>query len=131
LAESTNKNLTQIIKRTIEGNPRQWHTKLDYALWDDRINIKSNIKTSPYALVYGKRPMLPIHLELSTLKILQELEDYNFEPLQVRFNQLIKMEEDRNKFYQAFQHRQKIVKKWFDKKKSSQVKFEFGDIVLK
>jgi len=52
--------------------------------------------------VYGKRPILPIHLELPKLKILQGMEDYDFEPLQVRFNQLMKLEEDRNKAYESF-----------------------------
>jgi len=99
LKELANKNLTWIIKRIIEGDPWIWYIKLDYALWVDIININLAIKTSPYALVYGKRLVLPIHLELSTLKILQELEDYNFEPLQVKLNKLIKMGEDRNKNY--------------------------------
>jgi len=67
---------------------------LDYALWVDRINIKSAIKTSPYTLVYGKRPILPMYIELMALKILQEMEDHNFKPLQSRFNQLLKLEED-------------------------------------
>ena len=47
----------------------------------DIISIKLSINTSPYALVYGKIPVLAIHLELPALKILQELEDYDFEPL--------------------------------------------------
>lgn len=76
-----NKSLTQIIKRTIEGNPKLWHSNLDYALWDDRISIKFAIKTSPYPLVYGKRHVLPLHIELLALKILWELEEYDFEPL--------------------------------------------------
>ena len=72
LAESTNKNLTQIIKRNIKGNPIQWHTKLDFALWAYRINVKLAIKISPYALVYGKRPVMLIHMELYALKIILE-----------------------------------------------------------
>ena len=95
------------------------------------ISIKSAIKTSPYALVYGKRLVLPIHIELPELKILQEIEDHDFEPLQSRYNQLLKLEEDRNKPYDSFQHTYHILKKWFDKKKSSRMKFELGDIILK
>ena len=105
LVESINKNLTQIIKRTIEGNPRQWYDKLDYALWDDKINIKIAIKTSSYALVYGKRPILPTHLELLTLKLLQQVEDFDYETLKIRLSKLLRLEEDINKAYEAFQHR--------------------------
>jgi hypothetical protein len=33
--EPTNKNLVRIVKRIIEDKPRQWHTLLTYALWED------------------------------------------------------------------------------------------------
>ena len=75
--------------------------------------------------------MLPMHMELSTLKILQEMEDHHFERLQSRYNQLLRLEEDQNKAYESLQHHQHIIKKWFDKKKSSRVKFEPGDTILK
>eukprot|EP00253_Pinus_taeda_P026666 PITA_26666 len=35
LAESTNKNLIRIIKRTIDQNQKNWHKSLIYALWAD------------------------------------------------------------------------------------------------
>lgn len=53
------------------------------------------------------------------------------EPLQIRLNQLLRLGEDRNRAYEFFQHRHKILKKWFDKKKSFQVKFKLEDLVLK
>jgi len=71
--------------------------QLNYTLWEDKISIKLVINTSSYALFYGKRLVLPIHIELPALKFLQELEDYEFEPLQTRFNQLLKLEEDQKK----------------------------------
>ena len=37
LAESTNKNLIRIIKRTIEQNHKNWHKALLFALWADKI----------------------------------------------------------------------------------------------
>lgn len=64
----------------------QWHDKIDYALWANRINIKIAIKISPYELVYGKRYELPIRLELPVLKLLQEFEDLDCEPLQIKLN---------------------------------------------
>ena len=59
------------------------------------------------------------------------MEDHDFEPLQSKYNHLLKLEEDWNKAYESFQHHQHTVNKWFDKKKSSRVNFEPGDIVLK
>ena len=35
LSESTNKNLIKILKRTVDDHHRNWHTKLNDALWVD------------------------------------------------------------------------------------------------
>ena len=43
LVESSNKILVRIIKKLLEENKREWHTKLKYALWDDRISRKRAI----------------------------------------------------------------------------------------
>ena len=113
MAESTNKNLIRILKRIVEDNPRTWHEKLNWALWANKITVKLAIKANPYTLVYGKRVVLPSHFELLTLKILQEYGE-DFEPLQVRMNELLHLEELRNQSYQNLQNRNEIVKKWFD-----------------
>jgi hypothetical protein len=40
LAESTNKNLIKIIKRTVSKNHKNWHNALYKALWADRVTLK-------------------------------------------------------------------------------------------
>lgn len=84
---------------------RQQHDKLYYELSVDIISVKTTIKISYYALVYDKIHMFPIHLELLALKLLQEFKDLDCEPLQIRLNWLLKLEEDKNKAYKAFQHK--------------------------
>ena len=66
-AESTNKNLIYIIKRTLEGNKCSWHDKLKLALWADRITPKRSTGMSPYMLVYGKEARLLVSVEPLTL----------------------------------------------------------------
>jgi len=51
LAESTNKNLIRIIKRTIDQNHRNWHKALTFSLLEYRITQKASIGYSPFALV--------------------------------------------------------------------------------
>jgi hypothetical protein len=46
LAESTNKTLIQILKKTIEMNQRNWNLKLIDALWERRMTPKENIGVS-------------------------------------------------------------------------------------
>ncbi|XP_059073521.1 uncharacterized protein LOC131874254 [Cryptomeria japonica] len=43
LAESSNKNLVAIMKKLVDDNARNWHTKLYEALWADRITPKRAI----------------------------------------------------------------------------------------
>ena len=53
LAESTNKNLLKILKRSIAKHHRNWHTILYQALWADKVTPKSSVGNSPFFLVYG------------------------------------------------------------------------------
>ena len=69
LAESSNKNLIRIIKRTIEDNQRCWHQKLRTTLWADRIIPKRSIGNSPFMLVYGREERLSISLEFPALEL--------------------------------------------------------------
>jgi len=51
---------------------------LKFYLWDDRINTKTSIGTSPFQLVYGIVSIFPNQLGLPVLKFLQEeLEEPN------------------------------------------------------
>ena len=69
LAESSNKNLIRIMKRTIEDNQGSWHNKLMTTLRVDKITPKRSIGISPFVLVYGRESRLPISLEFPSLEL--------------------------------------------------------------
>ena len=73
LAESTNKNLVNLIKKIIDQHPRSWHAKLPLALWADRITPKESIKNSPFFLVYGQEAIFPTHIFLPSLPLSQSV----------------------------------------------------------
>ena len=54
LAESTNKNLIRILKKTLIEDQRSWHLVLPNALWADRVTPKNSLGVSPYTLVLWK-----------------------------------------------------------------------------
>jgi hypothetical protein len=96
LAESTNKTLIQIIKKTIEANHKNWHNKLIDALWASCLTPKDSIGHSPYTLVYGKEAILPLHLELNALALIGIDENEEEQsPMQKRYNELLQLEEQR------------------------------------
>ena len=88
----------RIIKKLLEDNKREWHTKLKYASWADRINTKKAIGMSPFQLVYGVEVVFPASLGVLVMKLLQEQQD---EPnhMQRRINQIIELSELRYKAY--------------------------------
>ena len=131
LAESTNKNLIKIIKRTIEQNHRNCHKTLIFALWADRITQKASIGTSPFNLVYGKEAMLPTNLVLPSLALVQFIEQKPSSSIQLRHDQILKLEEEREKASDTHAKHQQIIKTAFDSASSGSKQFQVGDLVLK
>ncbi|KAH9293759.1 hypothetical protein KI387_041035, partial [Taxus chinensis] len=126
-AESTNKNLLKIIRRTLDENQRTWHTKLKMALWADRIMPKRSTGSSPFKLVYGKEAVLPISLELPALELVKQLEMSEFEPMEARYVELIELEETREQALQELEKNQASIKICFDKKARART-FQEGDL---
>eukprot|EP00253_Pinus_taeda_P014823 PITA_14823 len=93
LAESTNKNLIRIIKRTLDQNHKNWHKSLIYALWANRITRKASIGTSPFNLVYGREVVLPTHLEIPSLSLVQYIDEVPTSSLHLTQMEIIKLEE--------------------------------------
>lgn len=48
LAESSNKSLVNILRKTLQENKKSWHNKLVFTLWADKISTKRAIGMSPY-----------------------------------------------------------------------------------
>jgi hypothetical protein len=131
LAESTNKNLIKIIKRTIEQNHKNWHKSLIFALWADRITQKASIGTSPFNLVYGKEAVIPANLVLPSLALVQFIEESPSSSIQLRHDQILKLEEEREKARIIHAKHQQIIKSSFDTTSTSSKQLQVGDLVLK
>jgi hypothetical protein len=128
-AESTNKNLVKILKRIIDDKPHQWHTLLTYALWDDHTTTKNNTGHTPFSLLYGQEVVMPVELQLTSLRLAMQAEELNSTDISQRMNALLALEEQRNHALENLKKRQQTVKKYFDKRAKS-VKFKVNDKVF-
>eukprot|EP00253_Pinus_taeda_P028659 PITA_28659 len=131
LAESTNKNLIKIIKQTIEQNHKNWKKSLIFALWADRITQKASIGSSPFNLVYGKEAVLPTNLVLPSLALVQFIEESPSSSIQLKHDQILKLEEEREESKVIHAKHQQIIKSSFDSVSSGSKQFQVGDLVLK
>ena len=70
--EAANKNIKKILAKTTE-NYRDLHEMLLYALMAYWTSIRTSTRATPFFLVYGMKAVLPIEIEIPSLKILSQL----------------------------------------------------------
>eukprot|EP00253_Pinus_taeda_P016302 PITA_16302 len=131
VVESSNKNLICIIHKSITDNQRNWHNTLTNALWADRVTPKVAIGNSPYFLVYGQEAIFPPNVTLPSLQLSQASRGTPSSLLKKRINQLVRLEELRDKARNKFINQQIIVKRWFDRHLVGDKYYQVGELVLK
>ncbi|MCO5598225.1 hypothetical protein L7F22_052317 [Adiantum nelumboides] len=95
LIEKTNGVLCKIITKHVRDWPQDWDKHLTAALWAYRISFKVSTKFTPYNLVYGQEALLPIEIELGSLRVLAKDATSSKEKLEQRILDLQRLELDR------------------------------------
>jgi hypothetical protein len=129
LAESSNKSLIKIIKTLLEDNKKAWDSKLKFSLWDDRVITKRALDVSLFHPVYGFKAIFISHLALPVEKIFQ---NYQGEPDDMirRIQQLIEVQQTREKLLDKAHDHQQNTKQVFDKKVTKE-DFQLENLVFK
>ena len=127
--EASNKNVKKIIAKATETY-KDWHEKLPFALHAYQIRIRTLTRVTPYSLVYGMEAVLPIEVEIPSLRVLREVELEEAEWVQARYEQLNLIEERRMKAICHGQLYQRRMIRAHDKKIRPR-QFQEGELVLK
>ena len=76
--EAANKNVKKIVAKMTDTY-KDWHEKLPFALHAYRTTVRTSTGATPFSLVYGMEAVLPIEIEIPSLRVLMEakLEEAN------------------------------------------------------
>lgn len=83
--ETTNKNIKKIVQKMVETY-KDWHVMLPFALHGYRTSVRTSTEATPLSLVYGMDVVLPVEVEIPSLRILTNVKFDEVEWVQVRFD---------------------------------------------
>jgi hypothetical protein len=120
--ETSNKQIKNILQKTVDEMGTPWKDRLPDALWAYRTTYKTPLGMSPYQLVYGKTCHLPVELEFKAHWAIRRW-NMDFEAVGIkRKMQLSKLDEWRERAYHNSRIYKERTKRWHDKR----IKKEFA-----
>ena len=88
VVEATNKNVKNILAKMVVTY-KDWAVKLLFALQGYRTFIRASTRATPYSLVYSSEVMLPIKVEIQSLRVLVETKVLEEDWAKTRQEQLV------------------------------------------
>jgi hypothetical protein len=127
--EAFNKTLGKILKKTVHRYRRDWHERLFEALWAYRVTVRTPTQATPYSLVYGCEAVLPLEVELPSLRVALRDGLTQDEQILLHFQELDTLEENRLHAVQDLELYRQNMERAYNKLVKQRV-FKRGELVL-
>jgi hypothetical protein len=127
--EVSNREIKQILEKTVATSRKDWSSKLPEALWAYRTAYKTPIGTTPFKLVYGKSCHLPVELEHKAYWVIKTLNLNYTAAGEKRILDIHELEELRLDAYENARIYKERTKKWHNNR-ILRKEFKEGDKVL-
>ncbi|KAM1875540.1 hypothetical protein FF1_042985 [Malus domestica] len=129
-AESSNKILVNIIKKMVIESPENWHEKLGNTLWAYRTSKSAGTGTTPYALTFGQDAVLPMEINVSSVRIQNQFGLHSEEYIEAMCQGIEDLDIARIEALNQIQEGKKAVARAYNKKVKMK-SFKEGDLVWK
>ena len=111
--EAANKNVKNILAKIVVTY-KDWAEKLPFSLWVYRTSICVLSRATPYSLVYSSEAVLPIEVEIQSLRVLVETKVLEDDWAKPRYEQLALIQEKRARAQYHTQGYQKRIARAFN-----------------
>ena len=112
----------------VSKGKRDWHERLPEALWTYRTTVRNSTGCIPYNLVYGLEAVLPLEVQLPSLRVATQLTEPD-ENAKIRLAKLEALDEKRLFVQQKLELYQAQMAGAFNKRVKFR-SFSVGDLVL-
>ncbi|CAM6104174.1 unnamed protein product [Calypogeia fissa] len=129
LTERANGIIGKILNKMVAAHKSDWDYELFSAVYFYNLSHKTTTGQSPYFLVHGQHPLVPVEFELPTIRTLVEERMGESQGLEERTYQLEHLEEERDQAARRLAYEQCKAKRYFDKHLKPKFLKE-GDLVL-
>ena len=125
--ESANKNILNSLKKRLDDAKGLWVEELPSTQWAIRTTVHSGTRDTPFNLAFGTDAVIPVKIDINTLRISHYGSPQNEDNLRANLDLLEEIREDVGIKAAA---RQRSVAQHFNKQVKARL-FEEGDLVLR